>query len=56
MGFSRLSQVADNIGALKALAKWSPEVEAKCEQILGNTPTPEVAWQTFTAGKSRRST
>ena len=55
MGFSRLSQVADNIGALTVLAKWSPEIEAKVEAILENMPTPEIDWKTFSPGVGRRS-
>jgi len=47
--------VAENIAALDVLAKWSPEIESKVESILGNTPTPEINWKTFSPGAGRRS-
>ena len=41
-GFTRISQFEDNIGALNVLEKWSPELEAKLEAILGNKPEQEM--------------
>ena len=38
MGFSRASQVAENIQAVNVLQKWSPELDARLDEILGNKP------------------
>jgi len=54
MGFSRLSQVADNIQAVNILAKWTPELEVEIEGILTNKPTPTLNWKTFKSFKGRR--
>jgi len=56
MGFSRVGQVEPNLLALKALEQWSPELEAKLEKILDNTPPAEVYWRTFGAQPGRRAT
>lgn len=47
MGASRLSQIEPNLDALKALQQWTPEIEARLEAILGNTPDAEMEWRTF---------
>jgi hypothetical protein len=54
LGFTRLGQIDENLKALTLLEQWTPEIEAKCEEILGNTPTPELEWRTFSPGKPRR--
>lgn len=55
MGFSKLSQVADNIRTVDVLAQWTPELEKEIEDILKNAPTPELNWKDFSAGKGRRA-
>lgn len=55
MGFSRLSQVADNIKTVDVLAKWTPQLEAELEAILGTQPAVEPNWKTFGAGVARRA-
>jgi voltage-dependent potassium channel beta subunit len=38
-GASRPEQVVENMGALGALARMTPEVKARIEEVLGSTPT-----------------
>jgi voltage-dependent potassium channel beta subunit len=40
LGASRLSQLKDNLAALDARAKMTPDVLAKIEEIVGNRPVP----------------
>jgi voltage-dependent potassium channel beta subunit len=37
-GFTKMAQFEDNLGALNVLAKWSDDLESKCDAILGNKP------------------
>ena len=41
-GFTRMEQFVDNVGALKMLEKWTPEIEARVNAALDNTPEPEI--------------
>eukprot|EP00455_Lapot_gusevi_P029848 TRINITY_DN319_c0_g2_i1.p1 TRINITY_DN319_c0_g2~~TRINITY_DN319_c0_g2_i1.p1 ORF type:complete len:344 (+),score=114.61 TRINITY_DN319_c0_g2_i1:58-1089(+) len=41
LGASKLSQLEDNLGAIKVLPRLTPEVVARIEQILDNKPEPE---------------
>jgi aryl-alcohol dehydrogenase-like predicted oxidoreductase len=40
LGASRLSQLTDNLAALEAREKMTPEVMAAIEEIAGNRPPP----------------
>jgi voltage-dependent potassium channel beta subunit len=40
LGASRQDQLLDNLGALEHRQKFTPELDAKIEAILGNTPEP----------------
>jgi len=47
LGFSRVSQVEENLKALELYKKWTPEIEAKVGAILGNDPDLDLdarAW------------
>jgi len=47
LGFSRVEQIDENIGALKVLKKWNKEIEDKIEALLGNTPAREIDFKSF---------
>ena len=55
LGFSKLSYVDENLKALELYKKWTPEIEAKCEALLQNTPPTGVDMRLFRPYKSRRS-
>ena len=49
LGFSRTAQIDENLGAIALLEKWTPEIEKKCNEALGNCPVLEMdtrTWQT----------
>eukprot|EP00347_Sterkiella_histriomuscorum_P008994 403342935 len=54
LGFSKVSYVDENLKALELYRKWTPEIEAKCEAVLGNCPQPTVNMRKFTMNKTRR--
>lgn len=50
LGFSRLSQVDENLKALDLYKKWNKEIEGKVRAILGNDPPVDMnfkAWSPF---------
>jgi len=47
LGFSRVQQVDENLGAIILLEKWSKEIESKVGTILKNTPELEMNWRTW---------
>ena len=38
IGASKVSQLEENIKSLDVLNKWTPDIEKKMEEILGNKP------------------
>mmetsp|Transcript_38728 Transcript_38728/g.28073 ORF Transcript_38728/g.28073 Transcript_38728/m.28073 type:complete len:358 (-) Transcript_38728:59-1132(-) len=51
MGFSKIEQIDDNLGALNVLAKWNQDLEDKVEAIFKNRPDPGMnarTWSNFT--------
>lgn len=54
-GFTRIEQFHDNIGALKALEQWTPELEARLEAALGNKPAEEMNFRERTNIPNRRT-
>jgi voltage-dependent potassium channel beta subunit len=44
-GASKASQVTENMGALEAAAKLTPDVMARIEEVLGNKPQPDYDWR-----------
>jgi len=53
LGFSRLEQIDENMRALELYKKWTPEIEKKCEEILGSLEQ-ELDWRTWSPMTSRR--
>lgn len=47
LGFSRLSQVEENLKAVELLKKWTPEMEKKVNEILGNGPEADMDWRSW---------
>jgi len=54
LGFSRLSQIDENLGAINLLEKWTPELEKKVNECLGNCPVLETDWRTWATPLPRR--
>lgn len=55
LGFSRLTQVEENLKALDMMNKWTPELDAKCSEILGNAPEVDMDWRSWSPMPTRRS-
>merc|ERR1712046_42030 len=54
LGFSRVSQIDDNLGAIKVLQEWTPELEKKIHDVLNNAPVLENNWRNWQPEKPRR--
>lgn len=54
LGFSRTSQIDENIKAIDVLEKWTPELEKRCNEALNNTPEMEMNWRTWKPELPRR--
>lgn len=55
VGASKLSQIEDNLKAIDLVKKWTPEIDAKIEALLGNKPDAEWDFKNFNfATKGRR--
>lgn len=54
LGFSRLSQIDENLQALKVLDIWTQEIEDELEKILDNTPDPGMNCRTWKSNVPRR--
>jgi aryl-alcohol dehydrogenase-like predicted oxidoreductase len=54
LGFSRLSQIDENVQAIKLLEQWTPELEKRTNEILGNCPVLETDWRTWQTPMPRR--
>ncbi len=46
LGFSRVSQIDENMKALELLKKWTPEIEKKVREILDNEPVFGMSYST----------
>jgi len=53
-GFSKVSQVEENVKALDLLKQFTPEIDAKLEKLLGNRPDPGTNFKSFTPLPYRR--
>jgi len=53
-GFSKVSQIEENIKALDMLKKWTPEIDEQIEKLLGNRPDPGTNFKSFTPLPYRR--
>ena len=55
LGASKLSQLEANLKALDLAAKWTEELEKEVNDVLGNTPEPDMDFR-FWAPKAGRRT
>lgn len=53
-GATSIEQVESNIRAVTVASKWTPELEAQIEKVLGNQPEPAMDWNTFSPKCPRR--
>lgn len=42
LGFSRVSQVDENLKAVELYRLWNADIEAKCKAILDNEPEADM--------------
>ena len=54
IGATKMSQVEDNLGALKLASSWTKEYEDRMGEILGNEPIPRLNFLKFMPDKPRR--
>ena len=47
LGFSNVSQVEENLKALELYYKWTPELEKKVRDVLGNDPYASMDFRTM---------
>jgi len=47
LGFSKVEYVDENLKALALYKKWTPEIEAKCLEILNNEPDGDYEYITY---------
>jgi len=53
-GFSKLSQVEENLKAVEMFRKFTPEIDARIEKLLGNQPKGLMEWKYFRPRPARR--
>lgn len=54
LGFTRLSQVEENLKALELYQKWTPEIEKRVRDALGNDPEAMTDFRTWAPLPHRR--
>lgn len=54
LGFTRLSQVEENLKALELYYKWTPELEKRVRDTLGNDPETIQDWRAWAPLTNRR--
>ncbi len=54
LGFTKLSQVEENLKALELYYKWTPEIEKKTRDILNNDPEATMNFRTWGPMAQRR--
>jgi len=54
LGFTKLAQVEENLGALPLLKAWTPELEKRVRDILGNDPEVIIDFRKWKPAKQRR--
>ena len=47
LGATKIEQIKENLDAVEVLKKWTPELEAELNEILGNLPEKEMNWTVF---------
>ena len=54
LGFSRLSQVDENLKAIELYKKWNKDIEGRVKAILDNEPEIDMDWRTWSPAPQRR--
>jgi len=54
VGFSKLSHLEDNVKAIELYRKFTPEIEKRLDELLGNKPNPGMDWKNGRPLPSRR--
>eukprot|EP00826_Nyctotherus_ovalis_P012220 TRINITY_DN1320_c0_g1_i14.p1 TRINITY_DN1320_c0_g1~~TRINITY_DN1320_c0_g1_i14.p1 ORF type:complete len:362 (-),score=75.39 TRINITY_DN1320_c0_g1_i14:158-1243(-) len=55
IGSTKPEQLDDSLAAIEVAKRWTPEVEKKIEDLMQNTPDPEVNFRVWKSFPSRRS-
>ena len=55
LGFTKLSQVEENLKAVELLKKWNLDIENKISTILTNDPKPDMDWRKWAPMQQRRT-
>ena len=55
LGASKLSQLEANLKALDLAAKWTEELEKEVNDVLGNTPEPDMDFRFWAPMTGRRT-
>lgn len=55
LGFTRVTQVEENLKALELYRKWNADIEKRVEDILGNVPEADIDFRVWAPMPSRRS-
>lgn len=56
LGASKIEQLRENLKSLELAEKWTPEIEKRMEEIMGNAPTPDFNWRNWCPFEPRRQT
>ena len=54
LGFTKVSQVEENLKALELYYKWNEEIEKKCQEILGTDPEADMDFRKWAPMPQRR--
>lgn len=54
LGFTKITQVEENLKALEIYYKWTPEIERKIREVIDNEPETTLSWRTWAPLKQRR--
>jgi hypothetical protein len=54
LGFTKLSQLDENVKALELYHKWNKSLEGKIETTLGNSVPPAINYRVFAPVAQRR--
>eukprot|EP00826_Nyctotherus_ovalis_P012223 TRINITY_DN1320_c0_g1_i7.p1 TRINITY_DN1320_c0_g1~~TRINITY_DN1320_c0_g1_i7.p1 ORF type:complete len:323 (-),score=57.46 TRINITY_DN1320_c0_g1_i7:209-1177(-) len=56
VGTSKPEQMEDNLKAIDIVKKWTPEMEKRVNEVMGNVPKPPFNWRDWKPEPDRRST
>lgn len=54
-GATKTEQVEENVKALEVAMNWTEDIEARCEEVLGNQPEPAMDFNVWAPKKPRRA-